>query len=119
MAQQLAALAARPIAAAGRSTRPAAINGVPVTAVAPEAMEGVVATAPVQEAEDPVEEWSNMEGVERDGLFASRHAPDAGEPAPAPAWVSEKPKKRKGNGKEVRPALPVQVAGAEKQKEDK
>jgi len=59
----------------------------------PEKMEGVVATAPPPpEQEDPVEDWSDMEGVERGGLYASRHAPAMGAPEPtAPRTILKRP----------------------------
>jgi len=70
-------------------------------AVEPEAMEGVVATRQ-KEIKDEVEEWSNMEGVEREGLFGSKHALAPGEPVPTmppgPA-TEEKEKKENGKGK--------------------
>ena len=53
----------------------------------PEDMEGVVAMAPAPASslpEDPIEEYSDMEGVEREGLFASHHAPGMGEPIATP-----------------------------------
>ena len=65
----------------------------------PEAMEGVVTTAPTVPAkpqDDPIEDWSDMEGVEREGLFASRHAPEPGASAPALPPAPEKPKKGEG-----------------------
>jgi len=93
--------------------------------VAPETMEGVVATAPTPGSaaqDDPVKEWEDKEGVERDGLFASQHAPaldaPAGMPAPAPVGLKRKKKtemgkkkgketeKEKGKGKEVAAAVP-------------
>jgi len=89
---------------------------------APQPMEGVMAMVPPVAGvlqEDPIEEFSDMEGVERDGLFASRHAPalstptlvsssgipallDYGQvPAPTRETPVEKEKKtRKDKGKE-------------------
>jgi len=59
----------------------------------PEKMEGVVAMAPSPpEQEDPVEDWSDMEGVERGGLYTSPHAPTMGEPEPtAPRTILKCP----------------------------
>ena len=87
----------------------APVRPVPVwarpTAGAPEAMEGVVATRQ-EEEEDKVEEWSDMEGVEREGLHRSAHAPEPGE------WVV--PVTKVGNEKEEKEekgkASMVQVA---------
>ena len=62
-------------------------------------MEGVVATTVTVEE---VEQGDDMEGVEREGLFGSKHAPALGEPVPAmppePA-TEEKEKKEKGKRK--------------------
>jgi len=75
----------------------------------PEEMEGVIVT---REEEDDVEEWSDVEGVEQEGLFALRHAPEPGMPVATPAPEPEPRKKEKGKAKEVRiavraPAAPV------------
>ena len=69
--------------------------------------------------EDPVEDSSDMEGVEREGLFASRHAPGLDEPTPTAMEAprpEEKKKKGKGKGKEVQVALPASESGLRKQK---
>jgi len=62
-------------------------------------MEGVVATTVTVEE---VEQGDDMEGVEREGLFGSKHAPAPGEPVPVmppgPA-TEEKEEKEKGKGK--------------------
>jgi len=76
-----------------------------LAAVEPEAMEGVLATWQ-KEINDKVEEWSDMEGVEREGLFGSKHAPAPGEPVssmhPGPLTEEkEKKGKEKGKGKAV------------------
>jgi len=93
------------------TTRPPPIPLAP----APEAMEGVVTTVPAMVSapqEDAIEEWSDMEGVEREGLFASLHAPELGtssapEPvAPAAKEEEEKKKKDKGKAKAGRVAVP-------------
>ena len=81
---------------------------------APEAMEGVVATAPLALKEDPVEEWEDMEGVEREGLFASQHTPELGATGTALTPVQQAPKemekkkkkKDKGNERAVQTVLP-------------
>jgi len=85
-------------------------------AVEPEAMEGVVATRK-KEINDEVEEWSDMEGVERDGLFGSKHAPAPEEPVssmpPGPTTeVKEKKEKEKGKGKAVQVAAPPAMGRA-------
>jgi len=121
-----------------------ALGGLPtlatatVRAVAPAAVghgtpqptEGVMVTAPLAAwvlQEDLIEEFSDMESVERDGLFASRYAPalstptsvsssrtpaplDSG-PVPAPAREApvekeKKTRKDKGKGKVVEIAAP-------------
>jgi len=76
---------------------------------APEAMEGVVATAPPTLEEDPVEEWEDMEGVEREGLFASQHAPEMGMPAVAPAAKEEEKEKEKRTQKGKDKAKAVRI----------
>jgi len=112
---------------AGRVPNPAPPPAAPrrPRTVAPETMEGVVATAPTPGSaaqDDPVKKWEDMEGVERDGLFALQHAPaldaPAGMPAPAPVGLKRKKKtemgkekgketeKEKGKGKEVAAAVP-------------
>jgi len=63
----------------------------------PEEMEGVIVT---REEEDEVEEWSDVEGVEQEGLFVSRHAPEPGMPVATPAPEPEPRKKEKGKAKE-------------------
>jgi len=80
-----------PIPALGQAARPAsfrpaafpttlrAISQAPLARIAaapvanpePEAMEGVVAETLAMTQDDPVEDWSNMEGVEREGLYGS------------------------------------------------
>ena len=81
--RQEAPVARRPVPApAPRPTVVAPQQSAPET----EEMEGVVMT---QEEEDEVEEWSDMEGVEREGLFASRHVPEPGTSADAHADVAE------------------------------
>ena len=63
-------------------------------------MEGVVRTP---EEADEIEEFSDMEGVEREGLYASRHAPAEGEDDPvAPRPTAQ----QKGKGKQAAPAVP-------------
>ena len=93
------------------TTRPPPIPLAP----APEAMEGVVTTVPAMVSapqEDAIEEWSDMVGVEREGLFALLHAPELGmssapEPvAPAAKEEEEKKKKDKGKAKAGRVAVP-------------
>jgi len=90
-------------------------------AVEPEAMEGVVATRQ-KEIKDEVEEWSDMEGVEREGLFGSKHAPALGEPVssmpPGPTTEEKKKKgKEKGKGKAVQiAASPAMGRAARQQK---
>ena len=92
-------------------------------AVAPEAMEGVVATRQ-EETKDEVEEWSDMEGVEREGLFGSLHATAPGEPAfsmPPGPTTEEKEKKgrEKGKGKAVQIATPPAMGRAARQRKRK
>jgi len=96
-AAQLAAAPARPVPVRARPT-----------AGAPEAMEGVVATRQ-EEEEDKVEEWSDMEGVERDGLHRSAHAPGSGERAvPVTKAENEKEEKEeKGKASMVQVATPA------------
>jgi hypothetical protein len=121
VAQHMVALAGRETAPAPCPPHPAAGNqvrrqvAVDVTTAAastdPEAMEGVVTTGPEQPAQlvpkDPVEDWSDMEGVERQGLYASRHAPVEGEELTmSPAAVRPVARKEKGKGKEATPAAP-------------
>jgi len=89
-------------------------------AVEPEAMEGVVATRQ-KEIKDEVEEWSDMEGVEREGLFGSKHAPAPGEPVssmpPGPTTEEkEKKGKEKGKGKAVQIAAPAAMGRAARQR---
>jgi len=76
-------------------------------AAEPEAMEGVTTTRQ-EEDEDEVEEWSDMEGVEREGLFGSKHAPALGEPVPPmpPAPEMGGRKKEKGKAKVMQIAVP-------------
>jgi len=95
------------VQAAGAPTQPPRAGPA---AAEPEAMEGVVATRQ-EEVKDEVEEWSDMEGVEREGIFGSRHAPAPGEPVPPmpPAPTTEEKKKKekeKGKGKAVQIAVP-------------
>jgi len=63
-----------------------------------------------REEEDEVEDWSDMEGVEREELFVSRHAQELGAPvpiaAPRPAQVPQGEEKGMGNEE----AQPAQVA---------
>jgi len=89
-------------------------------AVVPEAMEGVVATQQ-EETKDEVEEWSDMEGVEREGLFGSLHATAPGEPAfsmPPGPTTEEKEKKgrEKGKGKAVQIATSPAMGCAARQR---
>jgi len=97
-------------------------------AMEPEAMEGVVATRQ-KDIRDEVEEGSDMEGVEREGLFGSKHAPAPGEPVstippgPVPAMspgpaMEEKEKKGKGKakGKAVQIAAPPATGHAARQR---
>ena len=79
-------------------------------------MEGVVATRQ-KEINDEVEEWSDMEGVEREGLFGSKHAQAPGEPVssmPQGPTTGEKEKKgkEKGKGKAVQDAAPPAMGRA-------
>jgi len=71
-------------------------------------MEGVVATTVTVEE---VEQGDDMEGVEREGLFGSKHAPAPGEPVPVmppgpAAEEKEENEKGKGKGKVVQIAAP-------------
>ena len=77
------------------------------TAAEPEAMEGVTTTRQ-EEDEDEVEKWSDMEGVKREGLFGSKHAPALGEPVPPmpPAPEMGGRKKEKGKAKVMQIAVP-------------
>jgi len=89
-------------------------------ALEPEAMEGVVATRQ-QEIKDEVEEWSDMEGLERGGIFGSKHAPAPGEPVssmpPGPTTEEkEKKGKEKGKGKAVQIAEPPAMGRAARQR---
>jgi len=66
-------------------------------------LEGVVATAVMEEE---VEQGDNMEGVEWEGLFGSKHTPAPGEPVPSmpPGPMTEEKEKKgkeKGKGKAV------------------
>jgi hypothetical protein len=70
----------------------------------PEMMEGVVMTR--DDAEE-IEEFSGMEGVEREGLFASRYAPAEGEEPPTLQLKGRKD--TKGKGKEVAPVVPRSI----------
>jgi len=96
----------------------------------PQPMEGVMVTGPPVAwmlQEDPIEKFSDMEGVEHDGLFASRYAvalstptsvlssgtltPLDWGPVPAPAREApvereKKTRKNKGKGKAVEIAAP-------------
>jgi len=87
------------------STRERAPPG-PTAPGAPQLMENVVAT-PAQEIGG---EGDNMEGVEREGLFASQHAPALGESASAkqggPGQEGIKKKKEKGKAKAAQIAEP-------------
>ena len=58
---------------------------------------------------DPIEDWSDMEGVEREGLHASQHAPAAG--APDRPW-----KGKGGKGKAVQTATPPAIGQAGRQR---
>jgi len=61
-------------------------------------MEGVVATTVTVEE---VEQGDDMEGVEREGLFGSKHAPAPGEPVPVmPPGPATEEKEEKEKGKE-------------------
>jgi len=73
----------------------------------PEAMEGVTTTQQ-DEDEDKVEEWSDMEGVEQEGLFGSKHTLALGEPVPSmpPAPEMGERKKEKGKAKAMQIAVP-------------
>ena len=66
-------------------------------------MEGVVATAAT---EGEAERGDVMEGVEREGLYESRHAPALGEPVPAATGREKEQGKEKGMGKAVQIATP-------------
>jgi len=84
---------------------------VPSAPAAPQPMEGVVATPSQKPGQELAGGGENMEGVEREGLFASQHAPALGEPTltaqGAPEGKGEeKKKKEKGKGKAVRTATP-------------
>ena len=92
------------------------MEGVPAAHQAPVpvpvVMEGVVATVSVlafAPQEDPIEDGSEMEGIEREGMFASQHAPELGVPTVSPAPVPEgwRKEKRKGKGREVQIAVPL------------
>ena len=107
-------------AVAGQGADPAPAPTPRMVVTAPEAMEGVRATAPLAPEEDPVEEWSDMEGVEREGLFASRHVPGMDAPIPPEAEAPESPKKKnkrkeKGKAKEREVAVPPSSARAARQ----
>ena len=119
IAAQLAAMsaasqAAAPAAAPALATEgPRAIRAQAAPArpelAAPKAMEGVVATTitPASELqEDPIEDGSDMEGIERKGMFASQHVPELGAPSAAPSPATRK-KKGKGKAKEAQIAMPV------------
>jgi len=77
------------------TTRPPRIPLAPP----PGAVEGVVTTMIVTVSapqEDAIEEWSDMEGVEHEGLFASLHAPELGtSSAPEPAASAKKEEEEK------------------------
>jgi len=89
---------------AAMSVQPLSVR---TAAVEPEAMEGVTTTQQ-EEDEDEVEEWSDMEGVEREGLFGSKHAPALGEPVPpmSPAPEMGRRKKEKEKAKAMQIAVP-------------
>jgi len=76
-------------------------------AAEPEAMEGVTTTQQ-EEDEDEVEEWSDMEGVEWEGLFGSKHALALGELVPPmpPALEMVGRKKENGKAKAMQIAVP-------------
>ena len=66
--------------------------------------------APAKPWDDPIEEWSDMGGVQRDGLFTLPHATEMGSApvgAPAPMAVAEplRRSKERGEEKDVRPML--------------
>jgi len=84
---------------------------VPCAPAAPQPMVGVVATPAQEPGQELAGGGDNMEGVEREGLFASRHAPALGEPTltaqGAPGGKGEERKKKeKGKGKAVQTATP-------------
>jgi hypothetical protein len=89
--------------------RQTALNEVATRYEKLDTMEGVVATAPALQ-ENPIEEWSEMEGVEREGLYASQHAPPEGE-EPAVIQPPARPaaRKAKGKGKEATPVAPRSI----------
>jgi hypothetical protein len=99
MGQQLAYLmaggAVRAPAVPAAATEPTSVGDAKAPS-ASEQMEGVEATrVQGKPAED-------MEGVERGGLYGSRHAPEPGEPDPSPMAAA-----RKGKGKLVQVAVPT------------
>jgi len=108
-------LAARPTAAPTRAAAAPDVAAGLVDAPEPEAMEGVVGTAAPALHNDPIEDWSDMEGVEREGLHVSQHAPAAGAPAEIPTPVVEGQKKGKGKAKRALIATPPGSARAARQ----
>ena len=66
-------------------------------------MEGVE-TMPTPEGN--TSQVDDMEGVEREGLFRSKHAPALGEPVPTRLGEKDKKEKDKGKGKAVQIATP-------------
>ena len=93
---------------------------VPSAPAVPQPMEGVVATPAQEPGPELAGGGENMEGVEREGLFASRHAPALGEPTltaqGAPEGKGEeKEKKEKGKGKAVQTATPPAEGRARRQ----
>jgi len=117
---------APPGAARGQAAAPRRLLQAPAPAEgsgAPDAMEGVVTEAGrVKEQEDQIAEPCDMEGVEREGMIASQHAPPFGTPAesPAPAPKGPQPKKKKkegmGKGKEVAGEAPPSSARVTRQR---
>ena len=84
---------------------------VPSAPTVPQPMEGVVATPAQEPGPELAGGGENMEGVEREGLFASRHAPALGESTltaqGAPEGKGEEKKKKEtGKGKAVQTATP-------------
>jgi len=102
-----------PVPGLVRPTAPQAVHMPPLGAALVatqerDAMEGVVADTHVTPQEDPAEDWSDMEGVEREGLFALQHSPEFGAP--------KAPIKEKGKAKEVQSSTPPSATPARKTK---
>jgi len=85
----------------------------PTTAGATQPMEGVVATAAM---EGEAEQGDIMEGVEREGLYESRHALAPGEPVPTATGGEKEQGKEKGKGKGVQIATPPATGRAARQR---